>query len=79
MLGSQLPLFRDSFPIISVAHVAALIADRCITEENGYAGGWARAGPRRGLVVVGYLTRDADSKNEDVTLGGKYMEGSVDT
>lgn len=54
VLGSQSPRLTDEFPLILVAHVAALIADRCVTEENGYAGGWASAGPRMGLVVVGY-------------------------
>lgn len=45
----SLPPHGFVFPIIFVAgHVAALIADRCVMDENGYAGGWAPAGPRKG-------------------------------
>lgn len=62
--------------MVLVAHVAALIAERCITEENGYAGGWAAAGPRMGDVVVGHVTRDAKSNDKDATLGEKSMNGN---
>ncbi|CAD6592205.1 MAG: hypothetical protein ASARMPREDX12_005884 [Alectoria sarmentosa] len=47
------PLLTALFPIILVAHVAALIANECITEAKGYAGGWASLGPTRGSVGVG--------------------------
>ena len=47
------PLRTDAFPIIAVAHVAALIADNCVTEAQGYLGGYARVGPNRGTVGVG--------------------------
>ena len=53
VLANKLPLLTEPFPIILVAHVAAVIADRCITEAEGFAGGWASLGLRRGLVVVG--------------------------
>ena len=47
------PLRTDAFPIVLVAHVAALIADTCITEARGYLGGYARIGPNKGTVGVG--------------------------
>ena len=47
------PLRTDAFPIILVAHIAALIADACVTEAQGYLGGYARIGPNRGTVGVG--------------------------
>ena len=50
---SSQPLRTDAFPIISVAHVAALIADKCVTEAQDYLGGYARVGPNRGTVGVG--------------------------
>lgn len=53
MLANSLLLLTDTYPIILVAHVAALIACRCITETENYVGGWASAGLKRGLVVVG--------------------------
>ncbi len=53
VLANKKPLLTDPFPIVLVAHVAALIAQGCITEEKGYAGGWASAGPERGVVLVG--------------------------
>lgn len=69
----SLPPHGFVFPFILVAgHVAALIADRCVMDENGFAG------PRRGLVLVGYFTRDADSSDNDVTPGENSVKGSVD-
>ena len=59
VLGNQRLEFTAKFPFILVAHVAALIAEECINEENGYAGGWAAQGPRMGIVLVGHLQRDA--------------------
>ena len=50
---SSQPLRTDAFPIIAVAHVAALIAHKCITEAEGELGGYARVGPNRGTVGVG--------------------------
>ena len=47
------PLRTDALPIILVAHVAALIADTCVTEARGYLGGYARIGPKKGTVGVG--------------------------
>ena len=46
------PLLTDKFPIVLVAHVAALITDKCVTEEERFMGGWASAGPGRGVVAV---------------------------
>ena len=46
------PLLTDKFPIILVAHIAALITDKCVTEEEKFMGGWASAGPGRGVVAV---------------------------
>lgn len=53
VLSYTQPLLTALFPIILVAHVAALIANECITEAKGYAGGWASLGPTRGSVGVG--------------------------
>ncbi|KAM0805894.1 hypothetical protein BDR22DRAFT_816765 [Usnea florida] len=50
---SSQALRTDAFPIILVAHVAALIADTCVTTARGYLGGYARIGPNRGSVGVG--------------------------
>lgn len=58
-LFSGQPLRTDAFPIIVVAHVAALIADKCVTEAEGYLGGYARVGPNRGSVGVGNVNMDA--------------------
>lgn len=47
------PLVTDEMPIILVAHVAALIADECISGEGGHAaGGYAHIGSHRGIVGV---------------------------
>lgn len=46
------PLRTDAFPIILIAHVAALIADECLTEAKGYLGGHSNMGPTRGVVSV---------------------------
>ena len=59
VIGNQRPMFTDYFPFILIAHVAALIAEQCINEENGYAGGWASPGYRKGIVVVGHILREA--------------------
>ena len=56
-LGNQQPLLTDLFPVILVAHVAALIAKECITEVKGFVGGWASPGPGRGVVAVGNVGR----------------------
>ena len=53
VLANELPLLTDLFPIILVAHVAAQIAESCITAGKGYKGGYAHPGPHRGVVVVG--------------------------
>ena len=52
VLFNKDPLLTDAFPIMLIAHVAALIADVCITERRSYAGGWASPGNNRGLVAV---------------------------
>ena len=46
------PLLTDEFPIILVAHIAALVADKCVTEAAGFMGGHASPGPRKGFVAV---------------------------
>ena len=71
VLANQLPLTTDAFPLVLVAHVAALIADRCVTEENGYAGGWASPGPDRGVVTVGFYDRDVAPRDR------RYSGGTV--
>ena len=43
----------NSFPIIVVAHVAALIARDCLTPAKGFLGGVARIGPDMGIVGIG--------------------------
>ena len=46
------PLLTEKFPIVLVAHIAALITDKCVTEEEKFMGGWASAGSGRGVVAV---------------------------
>ena len=52
VLYNKLPLLTDKFPIILIAQVAAMIADRCITAATSYAGGWASPGVGRGVVAL---------------------------
>ena len=63
---SSQPLRTDAFPIIVVAHVAALIADNCVTEAQGHLGGYARIGPNRGTVGVGNVNIP-DARTDDRT------------
>ena len=75
-LGNQRLEFTAKVPLFLVAHVAALIADKCINEENGYAGGWAAQGPRMGIVLVGHLQRDATQIK--TLLSRIDVNGSID-
>ena len=52
------PLLTDKFPIVLVAHVAALITDKCVTEAEDFMGGWASAGPGRGVVAVSNVNKN---------------------
>lgn len=52
VLANKKPLLTDAFPIILVAHVAALVAQECITEAKGFLGGLA-SDPNKGVVLVG--------------------------
>ena len=52
VLYNKLPLLTDMFPIILIAQVAAMIADKCITAASSYAGGWASPGVGRGVIAV---------------------------
>lgn len=52
VLGSKLVLVTDESPLALVAHVAALIASKCITVSRAYAGGYASPAPIRGVVLV---------------------------
>ena len=54
------PVLTDKFPIILVAHIAALVADECLTEAKGFMGGYASPGPRKGFVAVS----NVDSKTQ---------------
>ena len=52
VLFNKRPLLTDMFPIVLIAQVGAMIADRCITAATSYAGGWASPGVGRGVVAV---------------------------
>ena len=52
MLFNKQPLLTDIFPLVLIAQVGAMIADRCITAASSYAGGWASPGVGRGVVAV---------------------------
>ncbi|KAF6218140.1 hypothetical protein HO133_006099 [Letharia lupina] len=58
------PLKTDAIPIILVAHVAALIANECITEAKGYLGGVAQIGPSRGTVGVFHTVPSGSEADE---------------
>ena len=45
-------LTTPAFPIILVAHVAALIVNECVTETSGYRGGFYNLGGNSGGVFV---------------------------
>ena len=49
------PMLTDAIPIIVVAHVAALIANDCITGARGYKGGTAQVGLNSGFVAVTHV------------------------
>ena len=49
----------DPFPIITVAHVAAVIARMCVTQEYGFLGGFASLGLLGSDVLVGGLQLEA--------------------
>ena len=52
VLFNKEPLLTDAFPLVLIAHVGAMIADKCITRVRSYSGGWASAGTGRGIVAV---------------------------
>ena len=52
VLFSKKPLLTDAFPLMLIAQVAARVADKCITAERSYAGGWGSPGIGRGIVAV---------------------------
>lgn len=56
-----MPLRTDAYPIIVVAHVAALIANECIAGQRGIMDGWAEIGPNKGRVVVTSLPPHVES------------------
>ena len=54
---SREPLVTIAFPLIWIAHFAALVANQCITEAKEFAGGQANLGPGLGqLIVLHYPT-----------------------
>ena len=55
--ANLVPLLTDKFPIVLVAHIAALITDKCVTEEEDFMGGWASAGSGRGVVAVSNVNK----------------------
>lgn len=57
VLGIKLILVADESPLALVAHVAALIASKCITVSRAYAGGYASPASIRGVVLVRNPTR----------------------
>ena len=68
VLFNKEPLLTDAFPLVLIAHVGAMIADRCITRVRGYSGGWASAGTGRGIVAV------MNSKSRRIPGGGVFTE-----
>ena len=74
VLYNKQPLLTDMFPLMLIAQVAAMIAERCITAGASYAGGWASPGVGRGIVAV--VNARSNTRSNGVQRDGRVSTES---